>query len=142
MATERARTTALWFLTGILALIFIFAGGSKLMGHEMEVDHFERWGYTTQFLYLVGFVELAGAILLLWPRAAWIGGGLLAGDMVGAVVTHIRFAEWVMMFVAATLGILAVFVAYVRRPAFARPGYLGFASKRAKKERTALGSQH
>ena len=43
-----------------------------------------RW-----FLYLTGALEVAGAILLLIPRTSGLGALMLAGVMVGAIVTHL-----------------------------------------------------
>jgi putative oxidoreductase len=36
-----------------------------------------------------GLVELAAAILILWPRAAWLGALIAAGTMAGAIFSHL-----------------------------------------------------
>jgi putative oxidoreductase len=41
------------------------------------------------FRYLTGALEVAGAILLLIPRTSGLGALMLAGVMVGAIVTHV-----------------------------------------------------
>ncbi len=51
---------------------------------------FERWGYPVWFRYLIGILETAGGALLLVPRTATYGAGVLLPVMVGAFITRLR----------------------------------------------------
>ena len=89
MNTPVWKTAVLWVLTLLLGAFFVMAGGTKLAASESQSAHFIRWGYPGWFLYLVGFLETAGAIGLLVPRLAGLSALLLGGVMVGAALTHL-----------------------------------------------------
>lgn len=91
----------LWALAGILSLFFAGGAAGKLVGSQEMVEAFHAWGYPEWFMYMVGAVEILGAMLLLFPRKNMLGapfrfwGALgLAVIMVGAVGTHIVHAEY------------------------------------------------
>ena len=44
---------------------------------ELWIAEFERWGYSTSFLYLIGGLEVLAAIALLIPRTAIYGASLI-----------------------------------------------------------------
>jgi uncharacterized membrane protein YphA (DoxX/SURF4 family) len=46
--------------------------------------HMEPWGRIGS-----GIAELIAAILLLWPRFTWVGAGIAAIVMVGAIASHL-----------------------------------------------------
>lgn len=73
----------------LLAAAFLFFGGSKLASVEQMVAVFEQIGIGQWFRYVTGLLEVAGAILLLIPTLAGLGGVLLACVMAGAVLTHL-----------------------------------------------------
>ncbi len=87
------KTWALWTLQILAALAFLAAGGSKLAGVENMVALFDQIGLGQWLRYLTGVLEVGGAILLLVPRTAWIGGALLAYAMLGAVLTHLVIGD-------------------------------------------------
>jgi uncharacterized membrane protein YphA (DoxX/SURF4 family) len=107
---------AVWVLSGLLACAFIAAGGFKLAGAQAMVEHFRTWGYPDWFLFVVGAVEVTGAVLLLVPRAAFVGAGMLEVIMVGAIVTHLRHDPPSQALPALVLLLLLVLVGYARRP--------------------------
>ncbi len=78
--------TALWIVLGGM---FIMAGGAKLMGEHSQVEHFALWGYPLWFLYVIGFIEVAGGICLFIPKTQFYGIVVLSITMVGAAVTHL-----------------------------------------------------
>jgi putative oxidoreductase len=86
-----------------LALIFFASGAAKLAGLEFEIAAFENWGYPLWFMYLVGVIEVSGALLLLLPRLSGLAAGGLALFMTGAVGTHIIHGEWAMLVIATTI---------------------------------------
>lgn len=72
----------------ILGLLFIVAGAPKLfINHEMWVTRFEGWGYPGNFHYVVGFLELGGALLLFVPKYVLYSAGMLSVIMIGAIFT-------------------------------------------------------
>jgi putative oxidoreductase len=85
----KALNIALWILQILAAATFLLAGGLKLAGVEPMVAMFDKIGLGQWFRYLTGGLEVTGAILLLIPTTAALGGALLAVTMVGAIATHL-----------------------------------------------------
>jgi uncharacterized membrane protein YphA (DoxX/SURF4 family) len=85
----RAGNVALWVLQAVLA--FQFAGGGllKLSGSPEMVDMFASIGAGQWLRYLVGALEVAGAVGLLVPRLSGLAALGLAALMVGATVTNL-----------------------------------------------------
>ena len=79
----------LWVLQIGAAGMFLMVGFLKLSGNPQLVGLFEAIGLGQWFRYLTGTLEVAGAFLLLIPRMSGLGALMLAGVMVGAVVTHV-----------------------------------------------------
>ena len=115
---KKWKTVATWVLSGLLALLFLMAGGSKLAGAEQHVKGFAHWGYPDWFRLVVGAVEVACAILLLIPRAAFFGASALTLVMAGATYTHLFRATGEGGMAVFTLLLLALcgLAAWVRRP--------------------------
>lgn len=77
-----------WGLRIVAAAAFLAAGGAKITGVPMMIAIFDQIGIGQWFRVVTGLVEVAGAIALLAPATAGIGGLLLATTMVFAVLTH------------------------------------------------------
>jgi len=105
-----------WTVRVLLALAFGAAGAAKLAGATLMVQIFDLIGIGQWFRYVTGMVELAGAILLLVPTAAFFGGLLLCVTMAFAVATHLLVIGGSPV-PAFVLGALSGFVAYRLRPA-------------------------
>jgi putative oxidoreductase len=88
-ATGKSRLIALRILSGLVALAFLAAGGSKLAGAAAMVQMFDKVGLGQWFRYLTGLLEVTGAIGLLIPRYAFYAAILLALVMVGAIIAHL-----------------------------------------------------
>src|SRR3981189_184138 len=88
-STGKIANVALWVLQIAAAGMFLMVGFLKLSGNAQLVGLFEAIGLGQWFRYLTGALEVAGAILLLIPRTSGLGALMLAGVMVGAVVTHV-----------------------------------------------------
>ena len=76
-------------IRGVLALVFLAAGGAKLAGVPVFVEGFEALGMGQWFRYVTGIVEVAGAILLWWPNRQVLGAALLGATMVGATLANL-----------------------------------------------------
>ena len=79
----------LWILSGLVALLFVGAGGAKLAGAAVMVDLFAKVGLGQWFRYFTGLLEVTAGIGLLIPRYAFYAAVLLAIVMVGAVIAHV-----------------------------------------------------
>jgi putative oxidoreductase len=89
VSQRRAVHVALWGLQALLAAFFAFAAVPKLLGDPMAVQMFGVIGLGEWFRYLVGGLELLGAIGLLVPRLAGLAALGLAGVMIGATITQL-----------------------------------------------------
>ena len=85
----KGRLMTLWILSGLVALLFVGAGGAKLAGAAVMVELFAKVGLGQWFRYLTGLLEVAGGIGLLIPRYAFYAAVLLAIVMVGAVIAQV-----------------------------------------------------
>jgi uncharacterized membrane protein YphA (DoxX/SURF4 family) len=111
---RRAGTIVLWALQVALAVAFAGAGLAKLAGDTQMVLMFSQIGAGQWLRYLVGALELAGAIGLLLPRLAGLAALGLAALMIGATVTNLLVLN---ASPAPSLGLLlaAGLIAWIRR---------------------------
>jgi putative oxidoreductase len=108
------RRIGAWTLQGIVAAAFLAAGLAKLAGAPFMVGLFDQIGLGQWFRIVTGVVEVTGAVALLIPGLASIGGLWLGGTMVGAVATHL-FVLHTSPVPAVVLGLLNVVIIYLRR---------------------------
>ncbi len=85
----RWKAGALWGLKGLLAAVFLLAGGMKIYGLPMMVEEFEHMGLGQWFRYVTGTLEVVGAVTILVPGLAAFGAVVLSCIMIGAVATHL-----------------------------------------------------
>ena len=116
---NRKLGAALWILQGLLAAIFLFAGGMKLlMPAEMLA---QATPLPILFVRFIGVCEVLGALGLVLPGVFRIRTDLtpLAAEglvviMVGAVATTVMTMDSSMALVPLVVGLLAAAVAYGR----------------------------
>ena len=108
------RRIGAWALQGIIAAAFLAAGAAKLAGVPFMVDLFAQIGLGQWFRVVTGAVEIAGAVALLIPGLASIGGLWLGGTMVFGVLTHL-FVLHTSPVPAIVLGLLNAVIVYLRR---------------------------
>ena len=77
----------------MLAALFLFAGVTKLIGLPAMVEHFQHWGFPAWFCYVIGVLEILGAVGLLVPRYAAEIASALIMLMIGALFTLLRAGE-------------------------------------------------
>jgi len=112
-------TYALWIVQGLLAALFLFAGGMKLvLPLEKLTGLVELPG---PFLRFIGVAEMLGALGLILPGLLRIRPGLtplaaagLVIIMLGATVITLLGGEVVTALIPLVVGLLAAFVAYGR----------------------------
>ena len=79
----------LWVLCLQLVLVFARAGWAKFDPSGGWAKAFALWGYPVWFRILIGILEIAAALLLLWPRAAAYGAAIIIAVMLGGMGTHV-----------------------------------------------------
>lgn len=114
----------LWVLQALLALLFLFAGGTKLV---LPIDVLTKMGPPNQihlpglFLRLIGLCEVLGALGLILPGIFRIRQGLtplaaacLVIIMIGAVGVTALGIGFSAAISPIVIGLLTAFVAYGR----------------------------
>jgi uncharacterized membrane protein YphA (DoxX/SURF4 family) len=111
---------ALWIVQGLLALIFLFAGGVKFVPNQQTSNQIPVL-LQGHFLQFIGVCEVLGAIGLILPRLLRIRPGLtplaaagLVIIMIGATVVTVAGGSVAQALTPAIVGLLAAFVAYGR----------------------------
>lgn len=112
-------TRALWIVQGLLALIFLFAGGMKLvMPLEKLTGPVSLPGL---FMRFIGMAEVLGALGLILPGLVRVRTGLtplaaagLVIIMIGATVVTLAGGDVAPALIPLVVGILSGFVAYGR----------------------------
>jgi len=112
----RPGTVALWILQLVLASQFAMAGVMKLSGNEQMVTMFTDIGAGQWLRYVVGVLEVAGALGLLVPRLCGLAALGLAGVMAGAVFINVVVLGYSPVVALAFL-LLAGLIAWFRRSA-------------------------
>jgi len=110
---------ALWIAQGLLAAVFLFTGGMKLVLPIEEMT--KQMPLPGLFLRFIAVCELLGAIGVILPWLLRIRPGLtplaaagLVIIMIGATVTTLMTAGVAVALFPLVVGILAAFVAYGR----------------------------
>jgi len=86
---RRAQSVALWALQALLAIMFVMAGLAKVFGDEAMVEMFATIGAGQWFRYVVGALEIAGAVGVLIPRLSGLAALGLVCLMAGAILTNL-----------------------------------------------------
>ena len=112
---------AVW-VSRLLAVMFLFAGTTKLLGSERDIGHFAAWGYPDWFRYVIGSAEVVSAILLLIRRVSYFGAVGISITLLWAGYTFlVRVPEeaWRALPTLIILVIVGV-VGYASRPKHAQ----------------------
>ncbi|MFI2369537.1 DoxX family protein [Streptomyces sp. NPDC018833] len=114
--TGRRTDIAVRLLQIVLALFFALASAApKLVAHSSATEGFDRIGYGDWYMYLVGDLELAGAVALVIPILAGASAIALMGLMIGAFVTQITVFDGEYAITPVIFFVLLAIVARVRR---------------------------
>jgi uncharacterized membrane protein YphA (DoxX/SURF4 family) len=113
----KAHQLVVW-VSRLLAAMFLFAGLAKLLGAESDIQHFVAWRYPDWFRGVVGSIEVVSAVLLLIPRAAYLGAAGLSVTLLWAGYTFLVRVPEESWHALPTLALLvtAALVGYARRP--------------------------
>jgi putative oxidoreductase len=88
-APRRKAHVALWVLQVLLGAAFVMAAATKFTRYPEVVETFDRIGFGDWFMYLIGILEVAGAIGLVIPALSGVAGLALAGLLTGAILTQL-----------------------------------------------------
>ena len=110
---------ALWIIQVLLAMLFLFAGGTKLI---LPLDKMQGpVSLPLWFLRFIGIAEVLGGLGLILPTLLRIRPGLtplaaagLVIIMIGATLTTLAGGDVVSALLPAVVGVLLVFVAFNR----------------------------
>ena len=118
---------ALWIIQGLLAALFLFAGGMKLITPIEEMTR--QIAMPGWFLRFIGVAEMLGGLGLIFPWLLRIRAKLtplaaagLTVIMIGATVITLSMGEMLMALVPFATGLLCLFVAYGRWRLTPAPG--------------------
>ncbi|HEX4347845.1 MAG TPA: DoxX family protein [Vicinamibacterales bacterium] len=115
------RNVALWVVQGLLALLFVFAGGAKFV---MSVEQMQQGGVALPgwFLHFIGACEVVGGLGLVLPGIfrikEWLtplAAALLEVIMVGAVTLSWYGVGFTAAILPLVTGIGLAFVLFGRR---------------------------
>ena len=115
-------TNALWVVQGLLALLFLFTGGMKLILPVEEMTRqMPQMPLPGPFLRFIGVAEVLGAMGLILPGLLRIRPGLtslaaagLVVIMIGATVVTLAGGAVATALIPLVVGFLAAFVAWGR----------------------------
>lgn len=104
---------------GLLSAFFLFASSIKIFGwqkfiFETQLAMFVKYGLNLQFMLIVGFAELFGAVTI-WFQGSWLGtlGALaLLGTSIGAIGCHLIWDTWKDGIAAMVTGVLSASVVW------------------------------
>ena len=84
------KVVVVWVLTVILALLMAVVGSTKFTQPEQWTRMASTLDLPFWLMQVAGVAEMMGAVLLLIPRVAALGGGAIAVVMLGAALGQVR----------------------------------------------------
>jgi uncharacterized membrane protein YphA (DoxX/SURF4 family) len=113
--TVRIANVGLWTLQVLLAAVYAFSAFGKLTAEAQNVAGFEAMGLGATGMYIIGALELAGAIAMFVPRLTGLAATCFVALMTGAVIITLAIGGGALAAIPATVGVLAAVVAWGRR---------------------------
>jgi uncharacterized membrane protein YphA (DoxX/SURF4 family) len=113
--TTRAANAGLWTLQVLLAAVYAFSAFGKLTADAQNVAGFEAMGLGTAGMYIIGTLELAGAIAMFVPRLTGLAALCFVALMTGAVIITLAIGGGALAIIPAVVLVLAAVVAWGRR---------------------------
>lgn len=105
----------LWCLQVLAAGVYVLAAIPKVTADPQAVAGFTALGLGTVGMYIIGILELVGAIGLLVPRLAGLAGLAFVALMIGAVLSTLLVFGASMVAMPAAVLVLVAVIAWGRR---------------------------
>ncbi|MBO8191774.1 DoxX family protein [Streptomyces oryzae] len=109
-----------WIISALLALVFLAAGGLKIVGSAADLEAMGE-GIPTALFRVAGVAEVLGALGLILPAATRVLPRLtplaasgLTLTMVGATVANLAIGAYAVVPQTLLFGALSAFVAWAR----------------------------
>lgn len=112
---SRAANVGLWMLQVLLAVVYAFSAFGKLTAEAQNVAGFQAMGLGNTGMYIIGSLELAGAIAMFVPRLTGLAATCFVALMIGAVTMTLAIGGGVLAVIPAVVLVLAAGVAWGRR---------------------------
>ena len=113
--TTRTANAVLWTLQVLLAAAYAFSASGKLTADAQNVAGFEAMGLGVTGMYVIGALEVAGAIAMFIPRLTGLAALCFVALMTGAVILTLAIGGGALAAIPATVGVVAAIVAWGRR---------------------------
>jgi uncharacterized membrane protein YphA (DoxX/SURF4 family) len=113
--TSRATNIGLWTLQVLLAAVYAFSAFGKLTAEAQNVAGFAAMGLGNTGRYIIGALELAGAIAMFIPVLTGLAATCFVALMIGAVILTWAIGGGVLVAIPATVLVVAAIVAWGRR---------------------------
>jgi hypothetical protein len=104
-----------WIMSALPVLMLGFSAVLKLLNPPDVRDMFATLGWPEQYTLGLGLLELGCAAVYVIPRTSVLGAILVTGYLGGAIATHVRIGE-LMVVPQVALGVLAWLGLYLRDP--------------------------
>jgi hypothetical protein len=112
---SKTRHWAGWGLSILISLLLIGPSAmGKFLDWEGKEEAFAKMGITIELMRNIGIVEVIIAILFLIPKTAFIGAILITGYLGGAILTHLRIGDPIVM--PIVIGVLVWIGLGLRQP--------------------------
>lgn len=111
-ATSKKMVIAGWILTILPSLMFLLSATMKFIKPAGMVENLKHIEISEKLVTPLGVVELACVLLYLFPRTAVLGAVLLTGYLGGAILTHLRVNDPII--IPIVLGIVVWLGLYFR----------------------------
>ena len=112
---SRAANVGLWTLQVLVAAVYAFSAFGKLSAEAQNVAGFQAMGLGNTGMYIIGSLELAGAIAMFIPRLTGLAATCFVALMIGAVTMTLAIGGGVLAAIPATVLVLVAIVAWGRR---------------------------
>ncbi len=99
-------------ISGLLSLLLLMSATMKVVGGPMMAQGFAHLGIPESLAVPLAILEVSSTVLYLIPATSVLGAILLAGFLGGAVCSHLRVGDSVV--VPAAIGVLFWLGLYLR----------------------------
>ncbi len=90
MEVKTIVTIIFWILVAAFIIPGYIHGFQKIFSQKEKAEIFTKWGFSLTFMKLLGWVEIIGSTLLLFPQTRLLSIPIYVVILSGAVYTHIK----------------------------------------------------